>query len=136
MTKKTINMLSDQNELKKQTQPPAFALTILSGVVVFILGLLSNLLAAWLQQDVWQNAFTPTRVGILILLSLVGAVCGAVLDRRLSSSTPIRDTPTGHEHLYLSGLYLWFSKLRSRGRGIRVQDTFSVGSEIDIDTKE
>jgi len=55
---------------------------ILAGAVVgFLTGVLGNLLAAWIQQDVLYNSFTPTNIISIIVLTAVGLVVGVLLQR-------------------------------------------------------
>jgi hypothetical protein len=55
---------------------------ILAGAVVgFLAGVLGNLLAAWIQQDVLHNSFTPTGIISIVVLTAVGLVVGVLLQR-------------------------------------------------------
>ena len=67
---------SDQNGQTRQY------FVILAGAVVgFLTGVLGNLLAAWIQQDVLHNSFTPTGIISIVLLTAVGLVVGVLLQR-------------------------------------------------------
>ena len=55
--------------------------TWLIGAVALLLGILGNLLAAWLQKDVLQDSFTPLRIGLIAGLAVLGLLVGAWLER-------------------------------------------------------
>jgi len=57
-------------------------LVILAGALVGLLtGVLGNLLAAWIQQDVLYNSFTLINIISIIVLTAVGLVVGVLLQR-------------------------------------------------------
>ena len=67
---------SDQNDQTRHY------LAILAGALVGLLtGVLGNLLAAWIQQDVLHNSFTPTGIISIVVLTAVGLVVGVLLQR-------------------------------------------------------
>ena len=52
------------------------------GLLGFLMGVLGNLVAAWIQQDVLVNSFAPITVVSIVVLTFVG------LSDWCSSSTP------------------------------------------------
>jgi uncharacterized membrane protein YfcA len=104
------------------------------GVVTFILGVLGNLVAAWLQENVLSNAFTPLRVFVILLVTLTGVLLTAVLDYHSQEiPTPSDSTASGLDVAQTSFV---FSKTKIRGRRIRLRDFLSFGSHTDIDTHD
>lgn len=73
---------------RRPTQPapaangaPSWRRTWLIGAVALLLGIVGNLLAAWLQKDVLQDSFTPSRIGLITGLAVLGLLAGAWLER-------------------------------------------------------
>ena len=73
---------------KHDNQNGQFPTLIVGGLLGFGLGVLGNLIAAWIQQDVIQNSFNPLSIVIIIALTISGVVIGAQLQSRLRSSWP------------------------------------------------
>jgi hypothetical protein len=67
-----------------QAQPPhaTGTVSLISGTVSFILGILGNLLAAWVQQRILGNDFTGPWLILIELLTLTGLLFGAWLEIR------------------------------------------------------
>ena len=51
----------------------------------FLVGLAGNLVAGWIQQDVWSNVFTPTRILVTIVGVLLALVIIALLEKKSPS---------------------------------------------------
>lgn len=100
----------------------------------FLIGISGNLIAAYIQNDLWDNTFTTSRIAFLVVTSLIGLLVGAWFVSRESSS--FRRSKLQKSTSRFTGLRLFWSKLKSRGRGVEVDDVFSVGSVIDIDIGE
>ena len=66
----------------------------IGGVVGFLLGVLGNLLAAWIQQDLLRNSFTPLRISFIILFTILGGIIIMNLDanKNLSHQKRVRQT--------------------------------------------
>jgi hypothetical protein len=52
-----------------------------TGVLGFLTGVLGNLFAAWIQQDVLRNTFTWISIISIILLTIAGLIAGVLLQR-------------------------------------------------------
>jgi uncharacterized membrane protein YeaQ/YmgE (transglycosylase-associated protein family) len=61
-----------------------------TGFLGFLMGLLGNLLAGWIQKDILQDTFSSTSVMSILLLTIIGLVAGAVLRRFSTSQTKLR----------------------------------------------
>lgn len=107
----------------------------IGGIAGFLLGICGNLVAAWIQQDVLNNSFTPLRIGLIILCSLIGIVIMTISNSKKNTLVK-KDTPNNVKRKnFYSRIRLAWSKLRTRGKGIHMEDVSSIGSDIDIDTK-
>lgn len=51
----------------------------------FLVGLAGNLVAGWIQQDVWSNVFTPTRILVTVAGVLLALVIIALLEKKSPS---------------------------------------------------
>ena len=51
----------------------------------FLVGLAGNLVAGWIQQDVWSNVFTPTRILVTVAAVLLALVVIALLEKKSPS---------------------------------------------------
>ena len=67
-----------------QAQPPQAAciFSLIGGSVSFILGILGNLLAAWIQQHFLGTDFTGPWLILIGLLTLTGVLFGAWIETR------------------------------------------------------
>jgi hypothetical protein len=104
----------------------------IGGIIGFIVGIGGNLIATWIQQDVFSNSFTPTRIALIILCSLIGIMAMTNLGEKKSRETM---KPTQLNKNSFSKIKLAWSRLRSKGHGIHMEDVSAIGSDIDIDTK-
>ena len=108
---------------------------LLGAFIGFLIGVLGNILAAWLLNDIIKNEFTIIRVGIIIILSIFGLLISVLLVNG-------RKKEGGQKLPYLingSGFYhirLWWTKMKAKGNKILIHDLFSLGSKIEIDTDE
>lgn len=67
--------------------------SIIAGAIVgFFLGISGNLIAAWIQQDILQDSFTPLKITIIFLLTIIGIVIGASLDKVQTKGTVFQDS--------------------------------------------
>jgi len=106
----------------------------LGGIAGFLLGISGNLIASWIQQEILGNSFTPIRIGLILLCSLAGIVFVAFLEKAKEASHIIGKSSKSDANLY-SRIRLAWSKLKTRGKGINMEDVSAIGSDIDIDTK-
>jgi len=112
-----------------------FSLLLWAGVLAFVLGVLGNLTAAWIQEEVIEDAFTTNRLLIILTLTVAGILGAAWIESRRQNGMIRHDqeVPTGGVNL--SRIRLWWSKFKIRGRDVHVNDVKSLQSEIDIDTR-
>lgn len=113
-----------------------YGLLLVGGVVGFVMGVLGNLVAAWIQHELLQDVFTPERVVIILGLTIVGLLLAFLIDKRQQNSVGQSTVAAPLDGIELSRTRMWWSRFKSRGRGIRVQDVSAVGSTLDIDTRE
>jgi uncharacterized membrane protein YeaQ/YmgE (transglycosylase-associated protein family) len=55
---------------------------ITGGIAGFILGICGNLIAAWIQQDLLANSFSPIRIFGIILCSLLGVIIMTAIETK------------------------------------------------------
>ena len=60
----------------------SYRFPVIVGLVAFALGIFGSLLAAWIQQVWFGNAFTPERVAVILGLAALGLLAGAWLELR------------------------------------------------------
>jgi hypothetical protein len=58
----------------------------------FMVGVAGNLIAGWIQQDVWLNAFTPIRIVVTVILVCLALLLIACFERRGSLPQRQRDS--------------------------------------------
>lgn len=63
-------------------RPVPYFLAFASAVVGFAVGVLGNLVAAWIQEDILHGTFTPTGIAATVVLTVIGLVMGVWLQRR------------------------------------------------------
>jgi uncharacterized membrane protein YeaQ/YmgE (transglycosylase-associated protein family) len=107
----------------------------IGGVAGFLLGVCGNLLATWIQQDLLANSFTPLRISLIILCSILGTLVIVVSDTSKNTLRTKEKTTNDKGKNFYSRIRLAWSKFRTRGKGIHAEDISAVGSDIDIDTK-
>ena len=107
---------------------------IIGGVSGFILGILGNLLASWIQQELLENSFTPLRIGLIIACTILGIFIMFLVEIKSASIEPDVKKVTTKNNVY-SNVKLFWSKFKTRGKGVQMDDITAIGSEIDIDTK-
>jgi uncharacterized membrane protein YeaQ/YmgE (transglycosylase-associated protein family) len=100
-----------------------------------IVGICGNLLAAWIQEDLLKNAFGPIQIGLIVLCGVIGIFIVVWLESGLDTQKEEQESAKGGSENSYTNLKLVWSKFRSRGKHVRVDDVKAVGSEIDIDTK-
>jgi uncharacterized membrane protein YeaQ/YmgE (transglycosylase-associated protein family) len=109
---------------------------VMGGIVGFLLGIVGNLLATWIQQDLLQNSFTPVRISLIILCSIFGIFVIAISDTSKGPARTREKLSTVNKENFYSRLRLAWSKFKTRGKGIHAEDISAIGSEIDIDTNK
>lgn len=82
---------------QKETAPvvirrgtPFHMLVFASGLLGFLMGVLGNLVAAWIQQDVLSNMFTPATIVSIVILTIIGLISGVFLQHHLAESRLLR----------------------------------------------
>ncbi|MEW5873061.1 MAG: hypothetical protein AB1894_27630 [Chloroflexota bacterium] len=125
---------------KPARQPPArppssFASLFWGGLIGFLLGILGNLLANWMQGEIFGNLFTPARIAVIAAAAFVGLLIAAWLSSR---QAPVESAAPGRRSVgvWLDRVTLLWSKLVARGRNIHFHNVKSLGSTIDIDTNQ
>ncbi len=107
----------------------------IGAIAGFFLGICGNLVASWIQQDVLSDSFTPLRIGLIVVCSIIGIFVVTVSDfGKKSSRTKEKPNPEGKKNFYSNIRMIW-SRLRTRGKDIQMEDISAIGSDIDIDTK-
>jgi hypothetical protein len=108
---------------------------LIGGVIGFLLGICGNLVATWIQVDVIKNSFSPLRIGLIILCSLTGIFIMANLESKMDGLVAKeKSTNRKNENSY-SKIRLVWSKLKTKGKDIKMDEVSAIGSDIDIDTK-
>ena len=108
---------------------------IIGGTSGFILGILGNLIASYIQQDLLENSFSPIRIFLIILCSFLGVIVMALIETKNKSVKTQRKESGKHKYNIYTNIKLLWSKLRTRGKNIHMDDISAIGSDIDIDTK-
>ena len=70
------------DEARKPKVTLASAAPLISSFLGFLVGVLGNLAAAWIQQDLLGNAFTPPRIALIVLLAVAGLGAGVWIQRQ------------------------------------------------------
>lgn len=133
------NNIPPQPTLEPSQRQPSYRFILMGGIIGFVLGVLGNLVAAWLQEVVLANSFTPGRIGAIGVVTVVGLLGAAWWDRRQSiagSSFSLDEDRPQNDNVQMSWIQLWWSKLKIRGRGTKMKGVSSLGSKIDIDTRD
>lgn len=124
---------------KHSNKPASFrkkSTLIFWGILLgFITGILGNIIASWIQTGVLQNKFSTGSVIFIIAASLIGVIISTIIYNRNSSENNIVNS-SQQKHFVLSNIFLWSSKLKTRGEKIHIDNLTSIGSKIDIDTEE
>jgi hypothetical protein len=121
-----VNPMSTKNINKKYI--------LIGGIAGFLLGVCGNLVAAWIQQDIINNSFTPQRIGLLFFSTLIGIVVMVILESKMKG-IDFEEKLSDKNYNSYSKIRLAWSRLRTRGRNIKIDDVSAVGSDIDIETK-
>lgn len=108
---------------------------LIGGTAGFITGICGNLVAAWFQEDVLNNSFTPLRVGLVILCSLIGIIIMANSEKKQNMVVIREKASSEMTRNFYSKIKLAWSKFRTKGQGIHIENISAIGSDIDIDTK-
>lgn len=74
-----------RSDTESQKQDAIPLSSIVGGAVGFVVGIMTNLIAAWVQQDVLQNNFTPINLILIIAASILGIVLGSLIQSRTVS---------------------------------------------------
>lgn len=105
------------------------------GIAGFLIGIGGNLVSAWIQQDLLKNSFTPLRILAIVLCSLAGIFIMKIIETKEKISSAKKKPNAENSKNFYSKIKLAWSKLKTRGKGIHMEDVSAVGSDIDIDTK-
>ena len=84
-----------------------FSLPFWAGVLMFVLSVLGNLIAAWIQEEVIEDAFTTKRLLIILTVTVAGILVAAWIESRRQNGMIRHDqeVPTGGVNL--SRIRLW-----------------------------
>lgn len=107
---------------------------LLGGVIGFVLGISGNLISGWIQDELFKNVFSTNRLAVIFFVSITGIAVAYFLDK--SSQSENKSTKSTRTIIDLSTIKLWWSKFKVKGKRIAINDIFSVGSEIDINSEE
>ena len=102
----------------------------LAGLAV---GITSNLIASWIQQDIIKNSFTLGHMIFIFSCTLIGMGITVLLGKNKETSSS-SDVPSDGAKNKYSAIRLFWSKLKSRGKDISVDNVTALGSEIDINS--
>src|SRR5688572_4714867 len=94
----------------------------IGAIMGFLFGICGNLVAAWIQQDVLHNSFTPLRIGLIILCSLTGIVIMTISDSKNSIHIKNDLSNKVKSKNFYSKIKLAWSKFKTRGKGIHAED--------------
>lgn len=108
---------------------------LIGGIVGFLIGIGGNLISAWIQQDLLKNSFTPLRILAIVLCSLVGIFIMKIIGTKENSSNTKKEIKGNDSKNSYSGINLAWSKLKTKGKNIKMDDVSAIGSDIDIDTE-
>ncbi|MCC5665775.1 hypothetical protein LC653_18065 [Nostoc sp. CHAB 5784] len=123
----------------------------IAGVVVgLVVNLVGNLLSAAIQQQVFSDKFSRQSTWWLVGCLLVGALVGWWLGEKIQVPAPTatppqpttgnpgtqQTTPVNPDKVTMTRLGAIASVIKSRGSGVRLSDIFTLGSKIDIDTRD
>jgi hypothetical protein len=101
--------------------------------------LLINLLAAALQQQAFADQFSRQSIGWLVGFIVGGLLVGYWLSGPSRVSPPASSQPAlagSAQTVTLTRLRALLSYVKLRGKGISLGDVLSIGSRIDIDTRD
>lgn len=107
----------------------------IGGVIGLFVGISGNLIASWIQQDLFSNSFTVVRITVIVLCAVIGTLITAWLTQKKNMTIPKSEINGKTSKNTYSKIKLAWSKLRTRGKDIRMEDVSALGSDVDIDTK-
>lgn len=61
----------------RRGSPYSLPLVLLTGLLGFLIGILGNLIAGWIQQDIMRGSFTPAGITAILVLTIFGVGFGA-----------------------------------------------------------
>lgn len=118
-------------------------------LVVAIVDLIINLLAAAIQEIPFANQFSQQSIWLLAGLALIGSLIAYWLGGKVtvSNTTSSSDNATPTENIdsatssepgtvTITRLKYFLSYIKIRGKDIHIKDSVAFGSRIDIDTKD
>lgn len=108
--------------------------SVVGGTIGLVTGVLGNLISDWLQAGPLYGAPTVGRLLAIVCLALLGILVAALLQRRQHEAQT--DDVGQASALAVDRVGILWSRVRSRGSGIRLNRVLSVGSDIDIDTQK
>src|SRR5580765_1097189 len=109
---------------------------LLGAALGFIVGVLGNLVASWIQADILQNSFTFPRILIIFLLTIFGILVATALEKNKHNTPTVERNRSNSNGNRLSRLGLFRSRIGVQGKGNVVEDVKSFGSEIDINSEK
>ncbi|MCO5195748.1 MAG: hypothetical protein M9930_21015 [Anaerolineae bacterium] len=107
---------------------------LINGLIAFLLGILGNLIASFILQDGMGDQFTPFGIFLIIAFTVAGLVYTAWQERR--HATDVQPTSETEKDVDIQDNTLVGSKVKTRGKGIRVKRNTALKSEIDVDVRE
>lgn len=107
---------------------------LIGAITGFGIGVLGNLVAAWVQADMLQNSFTPVRLFIILLLTIIGVLVGYSVERSSNTNPPRLSYIPDPSKNRLSQIRLMWSRVGIKGKGNTLENVKSIGSDIDIDS--
>ncbi|MEH2403856.1 hypothetical protein [Nostoc sp.] len=124
--------------------------TIAGVFVGLVVNLVGNLLSAAIQQQVFADKFSRQSTWWLVGCLLVGALVGRWLGEKIQVPAPTatppqpttgnpgtqQTTPANPDKVTMTRLRAISSVISSKGSGVRLSDIFTLGSKIEIDTRD
>ena len=100
----------------------------IGALIGFLIGLGGEFLASFLQDGIWKEGFGFLDIAIILILTLIGLYASVKLDSNLDSEND--------DSVNVSRLKAFWSKIKLRGRNIKLRKILSIKSKIDIDSKK
>jgi hypothetical protein len=119
--------------------PPRSLYAIAGLLIGALVDLLINLLAAALQQQAFADQFSRQSIWWLVVCIVGGLLVGYWLSGPVPVSPPDSSQPVlagSAQTVTITRLRALLSYVKLRGKGISLGDILSIGSRIDIDTRD
>lgn len=98
----------------------------------FVLGVVGNLLAAWIQHDLLKDSFTPMVIVTIVLSTIAGLLLTAYFIKFNEKRPNVNNSQKGN--FFMSNALLLWSRITSKGKDITINDIATIGSEINVNT--